>query len=73
MYSWGSAINGELGLGGLEDAQVNIPSRVPFNSSARLAIITSSPLWNIRRSIDKLALLWGEAQKKNAYSYLKVT
>lgn len=35
MYSWGSAINGELGLGGLEDAQVNIPSRVPFNSSAR--------------------------------------
>ena len=23
--------------------------------------------------IDKLALLWGEAQKKNAYSYLKVT
>ena len=48
MYSWGSAINGELGLGGLEDAQVNIPSRVPFNSSARLAIITSSPLWNIR-------------------------
>ena len=41
MYSWGSAINGELGLGGLEDAQVNIPSRVPFNSSARLAIITT--------------------------------
>ena len=23
--------------------------------------------------MDKLALLWGEAQKKNAYSYLKVT
>ena len=55
MYSWGSAINGELGLGGLEDAQVNIPSRVPFNSSARLAIILS-PLWNIRSSIEILTL-----------------
>ena len=47
MYSWGSAINGELGLGGLEDAQVNIPSRVPFNSSARLAI-TTTPLLNFQ-------------------------
>ena len=35
MLSWGSAINGELGLGGLEDAQVNDPTRVPFTTSKR--------------------------------------
>ena len=29
--------------------------------------------WNITLKMDKLALLWGEAQKKIAYSYLKVT
>ena len=27
----------------------------------------------MKTGLDKLALLWGEAQKKIAYSYLKVT
>ena len=32
MLSWGVAINGELGQGGLEDAYISSPSPVPFSS-----------------------------------------
>jgi hypothetical protein len=32
MFSWGVAINGELGQGGLEDAYVSSPAPVPFTN-----------------------------------------
>jgi alpha-tubulin suppressor-like RCC1 family protein len=32
MFSWGVAINGELGQGGLEDAYISAPAPVPFTS-----------------------------------------
>lgn len=31
MYSWGAASNGELGLGGLEDSSVPVPTQVKFS------------------------------------------
>ena len=39
MFSWGVAINGELGLGGLENAHVSIPTKVPFSSTARVSMV----------------------------------
>jgi len=33
MYSWGSASNGELGLGGLEDTNVTLPTSLTFNQT----------------------------------------
>ena len=36
-------------------------------------ILTKNLLPNSEINVNKLALLWGEAQKKIAYSYLKVT
>ena len=30
MYSWGSASNGELGLGGLEDPNISLPTQIRF-------------------------------------------
>jgi len=39
MFSWGGASNGELGLGGLEDAHIAIPSRVPFTPTAKVVLV----------------------------------
>lgn len=40
MFSWGVAINGELGQGGLEDAHISSPSPVPFSS---VEVVSISP------------------------------
>jgi len=32
MYSWGSAINGELGQGGVEDVNITTPTKIKFNN-----------------------------------------
>eukprot|EP00092_Neocalanus_flemingeri_P033110 GFUD01036005.1.p1 GENE.GFUD01036005.1~~GFUD01036005.1.p1 ORF type:complete len:1046 (+),score=311.60 GFUD01036005.1:157-3294(+) len=39
MFSWGGASNGELGLGGLEDAHIATPSRVPFTPTAKVVLV----------------------------------
>ena len=47
-----------------------------FMVSEDLLISVLVTLWDsevLKTNDDKLALLWGEAQKKIAYSYLKVT
>jgi len=41
MYSWGSSSNGELGLGGLEDAIVSSPTKVPFNTTSRISLVAA--------------------------------
>jgi len=39
MFSWGGASNGELGLGGLEDAHITIPSKVPFTPTTKVVMV----------------------------------
>lgn len=39
MFSWGCASNGELGLGGLEDAHIGEPASVPFTTKTVVSLI----------------------------------